>query len=337
MSKGLNPRRAPARSGERSAWPGGGGHDRGFRDMLRWQIQRWRHGVAPVPPLAAFPRAESALVRPRVIHDEVRITWVGHATFLIQLPGCTVLTDPVWSRRASPVPWAGPSRIVPPAVDFDALPPVDAVLLTHDHYDHLDRPTIVRLRERFGPDLPFVTPLGYAGWLASLDITRVAELGWHEHVRFANDLRVTALPARHWTRRTPWDTMRRLWASFAVQVGEWRIYFGGDSGYAPIYADIARYCGPFHAVLLPIGAYEPRWFMQPAHMSPEEAVQAYIDMGARGAFIPMHWGTFRLTDEPPLEPPERLRAAWLARALPPSALHVPAHGETVVLNAKPPA
>jgi N-acyl-phosphatidylethanolamine-hydrolysing phospholipase D len=300
---------------------------------MRWQLQRWRHGVEPAPPADAFARAEPRVARPHARAGEVRITWVGHATFLLQLPGCNVLTDPVWSRRASPVPWLGPARLVPPALDFDALPPVDVVLLTHDHYDHLDRPTMVRLRARLGDAVTFVTPLGYRDWLARLGIMRVAELGWHQHASFANGLRVTALPARHWTRRTPWDTMRRLWASFALQLGDWRLYFAGDSGYAPIYADIARCCGPFDAVLMPIGAYEPRWFMQPAHMNPEEAVQAYLDMGARGAFVAMHWGTFRLTDEPPLEPPRRLRAEWAARGLPATALHVPRHGETIQLAA----
>jgi N-acyl-phosphatidylethanolamine-hydrolysing phospholipase D len=319
----------------RPPWPGGGGDDRGLRDLLRWQLQRWRHGVVPPPAPEAFPRAQPAPARPRAAAHEVRVTWVGHATFLVQLPGCTVLTDPVWSRRASPVPWLGPSRLVPAALDFDELPPVDVVLLTHDHYDHLDRPTIVRLYERFGDALAFVSPLGYRDWLGRLGITRVAELGWHQQARFDTGLRVTALPARHWTRRTPWDTMRRLWASFALELGRWRLYFGGDSGYAPIFADIARYCGPFDAVFLPIGAYEPRWFMQPAHMNPEEAVQAYIDLGSQGAFVAMHWGTFRLTDEPPLEPPERLRAAWRERGLPAAALHVPQHGETIVLTAGP--
>lgn len=316
-------------------WPGGGGDDRGLRDMLRWRLQRWRYGVAPAPPGQAFARAEPELARPHASSGEVRMTWVGHATFLLQLPGCNIVTDPVWSRRASPLPWLGPARLVPPALEFDALPPIDVVLLTHDHYDHLDRPTIVRLYERFGDALTFVAPLGHRAWLARLGITRVAELGWHQWASFQGGLRITALPARHWTRRTPWDTMRRLWASFALALGPWRIYFGGDSGYAPIYADIARMCGPFDAVLMPIGAYEPRWFMQPAHMNPEEAVQAYVDMGARGAFIAMHWGTFRLTDEPPLEPPQRLRKAWLERGLPAAALHIPPHGATVRLTRNP--
>ncbi|HSJ12966.1 MAG TPA: MBL fold metallo-hydrolase [Longimicrobiales bacterium] len=313
-------------------WPGGGGDDRGLRDMLRWWLQRWRHGVAPTPPAAAFPRADPTPAVPRLDADEVRVTWVGHSTFLIQLPGCNVLTDPVWSRRASPVQWTGPVRLAPPGLEFDALPPIDVVLLSHDHYDHLDRPTITRLHERGGDELTFVTPLGYRSWLARLGIERVAELGWHQQARFASGLNVTALPARHWAQRTPWDSMRRLWASFALRLGAWRLYFCGDSGYAPIFADIGRYAGPFDIVLLPIGAYEPRWFMQPAHMNPEEAVQAWVDLGATGVFVAMHWGTFRMTDEPPLEPPERLRAAWRERGLDETALHVPRHGETLRLT-----
>jgi len=315
------------------SYPGGGGGEHGFRDLLRWQLQRLRHGRAPAPPAAAWPIVASDLARGALPPGECRITWVGHATFLIQLAGANVLTDPVWSPRASPIPWTGPERLVPPVPAFDELPPIDVVLLSHDHYDHLDRPTVVRLHARFGGRLTWVTPLGYAGWLGRLGVTRVAELGWWQTASFRSGHVCTALPARHWTRRVPWDTQHRHWASYALAAPDGtRIYFCGDSGYAPLFGEIGTRAGPFDAALLPIGAYEPRWFMHAAHMNPEEAVQAWVDLGARGVFIPMHWGTFRLTDEPPLEPPARLRTAWSDRRLPPGALRILRHGETIRLG-----
>ncbi|NJD11414.1 MAG: MBL fold metallo-hydrolase [Gemmatimonadetes bacterium] len=309
--------------------PGSGGHERGLRDVLRWQLQRLRHGRAPDPPSSAWARALPDVTHAPVPAGECRITWVGHATFLIQLPGANVLTDPIWSSRASPVPWLGPARLVPPGLPFDALPAIDVVLLSHDHYDHLDRPTAERLHERYGQHITWVTPHGYARWFGGLGVTRVAELDWWRTATFADGLACTALPARHWSRRLPWETAQRHWASFALAApGGVHVYFCGDSGYTPSFAAIGERAGPFDVALLPIGAYEPRWFMHTAHMNPEEAVQAWLDLGGRGLFVPMHWGTFRLTDEPPLEPPERLRAAWAERRLPGEALRVLRHGET---------
>lgn len=301
--------------------------------MLRWQLQRWRNPVAPNPPGSAFARAEPDPAYPAAAASELRITWVGHATFLLQFAGLNLLTDPVWSERASPFAWAGPTRLVPAAPPLERLPPIDVVLLSHDHYDHLDGPTVVALHERFGNRITWVTPLRYARWFARRGITRVAELDWWQSASFAAGFRITAAPARHWTRRAPWDGMRRLWASYALAAPDGtRVYFAGDSGYAPFFREVAERCGPFDAALMPIGAYEPRWFMHAAHMNPEEAVQAWVDLGAAGAFIPMHWGTFRLTDEHALEPPDRLRAAWSRRGLPSAQLRVPRHGETLLIE-----
>ena len=314
-------------------FPGGGGEDRGLRDVLRWQLQRLRHGREPAPPASAWTRAVPDATTSPLPPGECRVTWVGHATFLIQLAAANVLTDPVWSTRASPLQWLGPRRLVPPALPFEALPAIDVVLISHDHYDHLDRPTVRRLHERFGDRLTWITPLGYAPWLKRLGVSRVAELGWWQTATMHSGLVCTALPARHWTSRLPWDRLRRHWASFALASPDGlRIYFCGDSGYAPLFCEIGERAGPFDAALLPIGAYEPRWFMHTAHMNPEEAVQAWVDLGARGALIPTHWGTFRLTDEPPLEPPDRLRIAWVQRRLPTASLRVPRHGETIKLQ-----
>jgi N-acyl-phosphatidylethanolamine-hydrolysing phospholipase D len=258
---------------------------------------------------------------------------VGHATFLVQAGGLNLLTDPVWSRRASPSQLIGPARFVPPGVDFDALPPLDAILLSHDHYDHLDAPTVRRLHARFGDAVPWVTPLGYRAWFEGAGVRAVTELDWWEETRIEKggaSARVVCAPAQHWTRRRMREYNDRLWASYAlIFAGGTRIYFGGDSGWFAGYDEIGERLGPFDVTMLPIGAYEPRWFMRPAHMNPEEAVRAYGQLGGRGKFVAMHWGTFRLTDEDPLEPPVRTRAAWRAAGLPERDLAIPRHGETL--------
>lgn len=305
---------------------------RGFGDLLRWQWQRMRDGVPPNPAPDAFPTGSPRLAQPRGRAGEIRITWIGHATFLVQLGAINILTDPVWSRRASPVRWSGPARLVPPAVPFDALPPIDLVILSHDHYDHLDAPTVRALAGRFRGAVAWVAPVGHRSWLARHGALDIHELDWWDDVALdtgAGQVRVTAVPAQHWSQRTPFTRQRRLWAAFTIAAGaSGRIFFGGDSGYFDGYRAIGVELGPFDAAMLPIGAYEPRWFMKPAHMNPEEAVRAYVDLGAAGLFCAMHWGTFRLTDEHPLEPPRRVREAWRHAGLDDAALWVPAHGET---------
>ena len=318
-------------------WPLRDGASRGFRELMRWQMQRMREGVEPDPPGSAFPVATPDIARPRAAHDELRITWVGHSTFLIQLPGANILTDPVWSRRASPVSWIGPSRLVPATPSFDELPAIDIVLISHDHYDHLDEHTVARLHERFGSALQWVTPIGYRRWLELRHVGNVHELDWWQHVVIdvhGTRIDIHATPAQHWTKRTPFNERTRLWSSFVIEDEAMRVFFCGDSGYFDNFRDIGDRFAPFTAALLPIGAYEPRWFMAPAHMNPEEAVQTYMDLGAAGAFIGMHWGTFRLTDEPAFEPPRRTAEVWAQRGLPPDSLWIPQHGETRTMRAR---
>lgn len=295
--------------------------------------------LPPDPEAGDLPVVEADPAHPAVPSGELRITWVGHATHLVQLPGLNLVTDPMWSDRASPVPFLGTKRFVPAEPQVDDLPPLDGVLLSHDHFDHLDRGSVVRLRNRFGPGLPWYTPLGYGDWFRSVGVRNVIEMDWWDERELAGTgYRIVCTPARHWTRRTPWGTNRRLWASWAMVSEddvEPSVYFGGDSGYASHFRAIGDRLGPFQANILPIGAYEPRWFMKVSHMNPEEAVRAYTELGGEGIFLPSHWGTFRLTFEDPLEPPDRLRKEWSRRGLPADRLDVPRHGETVTLRREP--
>jgi N-acyl-phosphatidylethanolamine-hydrolysing phospholipase D len=317
--------------GFRNPWPTDTRESGGF---MRWQRERRARELPPNPEPRSLPRAEPRIAYPNAPIDELRITWVGHATFLIQIGGVNLLTDPHWSRRASPVQFAGPSRFVPPGVEWDALPPIDAVLLSHDHYDHLDDGTVRRLRRRFGTTTRWFAPLEYLGWLDGRGVRNVAELDWWEESRLDGPdgpLRIVALPCQHWTSRLPWNRQQKLWASWAIVAPDGRaVYFGGDSGYFPDYPRIRERVGEFDALLLPIGAYEPRWFMRPMHMNPEEAVQTYLDLGGAGLMVGMHWGTWRLTDEDPLEPPRRMRQAWSDLDLPADDLQILPHGGTWV-------
>jgi N-acyl-phosphatidylethanolamine-hydrolysing phospholipase D len=316
--------------GFRNPWPTAFVRDGG--GFLRWQRERRAKNLPPNPGPEALPLADPDVAYPHAPPDEVRITWVGHATFLVQIGGVNILTDPHWSRRASPVQFAGPLRFVPPGLPWEELPRIDAVLVSHSHYDHLDSGTVRRLRRRFGDEVRWFTPLAYRDWFAARGVRNVTEFDWWETARLdgpAGPLQITALPCQHWSSRTLWDRRRRLWASWSVAAPNGRsVYFGGDSGYFPGYPEIGERAGPFDAVLMPIGAYEPRWFMRPMHMNPEEAVRAYVDLGATGTLLGMHWGTWRLTDEDPLEPPERMQEAWANLALPPEKLQLLRHGGT---------
>ncbi|MDX1292945.1 MAG: MBL fold metallo-hydrolase [Hyphomonas sp.] len=226
--------------------------------------------------------------------DGMAVTFVNHATFLIQMPGVTILTDPVWSDRASPVSWSGPRRVRAPGVDFDALPAVDVVVISHNHYDHLDLPTLQRLNARFSPQ--FVVPLGNRLLLESIGISEVRELDWWESIDALSGTQIVLTPAQHSSGRGLFDRGRSLWGSFFIKRGSRSLYFGGDAGYSTHFADIRERLGAPEIALLSIGAYEPRWFMAPLHMNPAEAVIAHRDLAA-GLSIGMHFGTFQVAAE----------------------------------------
>ncbi len=288
------------------------------------------------PDFELFQVVASSFASPRATPDELTVTWVGHSSFLIQIGGANVLTDPIWSTHASPIPFLGPRRWVRPGIDFDALPPIDVVLVSHNHYDHLDAPTVRRLTSRV-PGAQWIVPRGLASFFRARGVSRVIELDWWQTTR-AGALEIGATPAQHFSARGLADRNRTLWCGFAITAERRRALFAGDTGHHPEFARIAERFGPFDAVLLPIGAYEPRWFMRPVHMNPEDAVLAYAELRAGAPavrpplFVPMHWGTFRLTDEPMTEPAERLRRAWDGAALSAADLAILRHGETTRLD-----
>jgi N-acyl-phosphatidylethanolamine-hydrolysing phospholipase D len=232
------------------------------------------------------------------------LTWIGHATFLMQLDGVNILTDPHWGDRTSPVSFAGPRRLLPPGVPFDDLPPIHAVVISHDHYDHLDLDTVTRLARRHAPT--FFVPLGLKAWFADAGIDNVVELDWWESSR-VGALTITCTPAQHSSGRSVLltDQNRRLWSSWVIASGRRRFYFAGDTGYFAGFAEIGRRLGPFDIAALPIGGYSDYRHHHPNHVSPEETVRALQDVRGR-LLVPMHWGTFELNREPYREPPDRL-------------------------------
>ena len=297
--------------------------------LLRWRlVDRVKHPPPPDPDPATLRLATPQFAAPRAAVDRLTITWVGHSTFLVQIGGRNLLTDPIWSGRASPVSWAGPRRWVPPGVPFEALPPLDAVLLSHNHYDHLDDATVRRLVAR-APGARWLVPLGLAPYLRARGATEVSELDWWQETRLEPIL-VGCTPAQHFSGRSLRDRNRSLWCGWSLTVPARQVFFAGDTGYHREFAGVGKRFGPFDVALLPIGAYEPRWFMRPVHMNPEEAVQALLDLGP-ARMIPMHWGTFKLTDEPMDEPPKRARDAWGKAGLPADQFSLLAHGETLVI------
>jgi N-acyl-phosphatidylethanolamine-hydrolysing phospholipase D len=314
----------------RNPWPQATPH--GLREVLKWAWKRRAKRHAAVH--AVFPRALPAFPTPRAESGEIVVTWIGHSSFLLQIGSSNILLDPIWSRRASPVRFAGPKRVVDPAVSFDSLPPIDLVLISHDHYDHLDQST-ARMIARAHPRAEWIVPLGVAEWLRAHGTKVLAELDWWQSVH-TRQLDITCTPAQHFSGRRPNNRNSTLWCGWTVRAGDRAIFFAGDTGRHPEFASITRQLGPFDAALLPIGAYDPRWFMKPVHMSPDEAVSAYCDVATANAgrpcrFIATHWGTFKLTDEPMDEPPALTRAAWAEAGLDSSLLWIPIHGETLKL------
>jgi N-acyl-phosphatidylethanolamine-hydrolysing phospholipase D len=239
------------------------------------------------------------------------VTWVGHSTFLVQLDGVNILTDPIWANRASPVGFAGPRRLVPPGLAFADLPPIDAVVISHDHYDHLDAETVERLAREHHPR--FFVPLGIRAWLGERGITDVVELDWWQSAEFRG-LTFVCTPAQHSSGRTLADQYLRLWSSWAILGPSKRLFFAGDTGYDARFREIGDRLGPFDLAAIPIGGYLTFKTGHPNHVNPEEAIQLFQDVRGR-RLVPMHWGTFGMNREPSREPPDRLWQEALRRGI----------------------
>ncbi|HTV26127.1 MAG TPA: MBL fold metallo-hydrolase [Polyangiaceae bacterium] len=249
------------------------------------------------------------LRQPPLTGQGVRLTWVGHASWLVQLDGVSLLIDPIFSESIGP----GVQRHIPAAITVAGLPHIDAQLVTHNHRDHLDLPSLKAVGR------PIIAGLGLSEFFAREKL-ECTELDWWATTRIG-DVSVHFVPSQHWSRRGLSDENQTLWGGFVVEGSSARIYHSGDTAYFEGFAQIAERAGPIDAALLPIGAYEPEWFMRQQHMNPEDAARAFTDLGAR-EFIAMHWGTFQLTDEPMAEPPQRLEREWQRRGLDPARCHV---------------
>ncbi|MEZ2329836.1 MBL fold metallo-hydrolase [Mesorhizobium sp. RCC_202] len=294
-----------------------------FIDLLRWQFSgnraKWPAAwPSPYPPAKPDGRVEG---------DALRLTMVGHASLLIQTAGLNILTDPVWSERTSPFSFAGPKRVNAPGIAFGDLPPIDIVLVSHNHYDHLDLATLKRLKESHDPLM--ITPLGNDAIIGrAAPGMRLSVHDWGDRVDVGSGAAIHIEPAHHWSARGGRDRRMALWAGFVIETADSKVYFAGDTGFHDgiNYRLMADKHGGFRLAILPIGAYEPRWFMAPQHQNPEEAVQGMTLCNAAHA-AGCHWGTFHLTDEPIDEPAMKLAEALAAEGLPETCFRAMRPGE----------
>ena len=296
-----------------------------FSDLLRWW---W---TQEIPESISFPLAKNNPAFLQQNRTEPTLTWIGHATLLIQFDGLNLLTDPHLTERASPLSFFGPLRHTPPGLSFEELPEIDVVVFSHNPYDHLDQGTVEQLYERQREHPPrFFVPLRQKAWFDDLGIPNVVELDWGQSAEFRG-WRFHAVPVQHWSSRTLWDRNEVLWTGWVLEHPEFRFFFAGDTGYSQDFQDLGKRFGSFDLAAIPIGGYEPRWFMQAAHVNPEESVKIHQDIHARFS-VGIHWGAFRLTDEPMEEPPKRLQQALSAAGIPKDRFFVMQHGETRPLD-----
>jgi N-acyl-phosphatidylethanolamine-hydrolysing phospholipase D len=302
--------------------------ERGLGDLLRWQL-----GLGPSePPFVSpdqLPPYKPDVVKPDLPRiknpdpNQIQITWVGHSCFLIQMDGVNILTDPIFNDRSSPFSIGGIRRLVPPGLKLEALPPIHAVMISHNHYDHLDKHTV----ERLGNKPTYFVPLRVAQWLKREKIENVVELDWWQ-ASSSGALKFHSVPVQHFSGRSPFDRNETLWSGWIVEGKKGKIFFAGDTGYFPVFKEIGERFGPMRISIIPIGAYRPRWFMKSVHVDPPEAVQIHRDMKSQQS-IASHWGTFKLSDEPIGEPPRYLEKALKEAGLEEKKFVIMRFGETL--------
>ena len=301
--------------------------NKGLRDLIKYYANsepgEWHRDLTPI---------KSETPPQRVDDGSMRVTFINHATVLIQVDGINVLTDPIWSDRASPLSWAGPKRYQAPGLAFEQLPPIDLVLISHNHFDHMDEPTIRRLNAAHAP--LFVVPAGDALIVSKMGVERVIEMDWGDEKALDNGCALFAVPVQHWSQRRafPSDRNLSLWAGYVLHTRGGPVYIAGDTGYDTHFSNTRIRHGKMRLALLPIGAYKPRWLTEYQHMSPDEALTAHLDLEATES-LAIHWGTFELADDGQFEPVETLKDAMNARGVQSEFFHTVNNGG--VINVAP--
>jgi L-ascorbate metabolism protein UlaG (beta-lactamase superfamily) len=306
-------------TGERFYNPSGALTDKSFKDFMRWHFNRkvgpWRDWV-PASPGKPPPVT--------VAGNKLRVTFVNHATVLLQMSGTNILTDPIWSKRASPLSWIGPRRVRPPGIRFEDLPPIHAVIISHNHYDHFDLPTLIRLRNKHNP--VFVVQLGNKPLLVEKGFNKVVELDWWQKTTITPGTSIHSVPAQHFSSRGFFDRNATLWGGYIIDGPGGEVFFAGDTGKGRHFDDIRKHYAPIRLALLPIGAFRPEWFMKEAHMSPSQAIDAHLQLRAKTSMA-IHFGTFHLGDDGETEPVERWQNAIRENGMKESKLWVLDFGE----------
>ncbi|WP_413560309.1 MBL fold metallo-hydrolase [Bdellovibrio sp. HCB209] len=296
--------------------------------VLKWYWQRWTTTFPKEDPAGApiIPVNLENIRNPRGL----TITWLGHSAMLVQMQGMNVLTDPALSERVSPVSWAGPQRYGTLPLELKDLPPIDVVVISHSHYDHMDVESLKKIQDMNGERTRFLVPLGNKEFLQAEGLRQVEEFDWWQDAK-VGELQFVFTPAQHWTARGLFDRNETLWGGWMIQGSAQQVYFAGDTGYSKDFQDIYQRLGAVDVALIPIGAYSPRWFMQLAHIDTDEAVKIHQDLHAKLS-LPIHWGTFKLSDELMTEPPEKLRESLQKANLPLTVFPVLKRGETVTVD-----
>ncbi|MDB6022196.1 MAG: Zn-dependent hydrolase [Pedosphaera sp.] len=300
----------------------------GFLDVLRWQLGLGPREASPFAPgdLPPYKPQSCTPEGTRLAHpnpERIQLTWIGHSTFLIQYRGRNILTDPIFGN-CGPLPSKRLRRVVAPGLPFRSLPQIHDVLISHCHYDHLDAATI----DLLGGGPKYWLPAGLARWFQKRGINHCQQMEWGQSATMAERIEVHCVPAQHFAARSPFDRNRTWWCGWVVRSSDRSIYFAGDTGYCPVFREIGKHFGGFDLAMIPIGAYRPRWLMQPMHVDPREAVQIHLDVHSRQS-VACHWGTFALTDEPLNEPPALLARALADQSMPAEQFRVLRFGETV--------